>query len=399
MTKQSKNNDNLPVIYIKANKSRFIQNRHPWIFSGALVKEQLLPVDGALVKICVEKTDQFLAIGHFQSEGSISVRILSFKDEIVDRNFYISKIEKAYKLRQTIIDFSSTNCYRLIHGEGDGLSGLIVDVYSDHIVFQCHSKGMLLQRQVISEALESVVHSVKTIYCKSSSTIRDGSSQLDCFMIGETESTVVKESGILMEVNWVHGQKTGTFLDQRANRAILQTMSTGKSILDLFCNNGGFTLNALKGNAAKVTSVDSSEIALQRLKENISLNDFDRDKLNVHQSDCLSFLSSTEELFDIVICDPPAFAKSLAKKHKAVQGYKRLNIEALKSVKPGGFCLTFSCSQAVDEILFYNTIVSAAMEIGREVKVLSKLQQGLDHPVNIFHKEGSYLKGLFLYVV
>ena len=399
MTDKINNQLNTPSVFLKKSKVGLLKNRHPWIFSGALVKGQPLPSDGSIVHVYAEDTDVLLAIGHFQSSGSISVRILSRTGQHIDRSFFIDKIKTAYDLRQVFIDRAQTNCFRLVHGEGDGLPGLIVDYYDGHVVFQCHSLGMFLQRDIIAEALDEVMGNPAVIYCKSSNTMHQSDTDANVFMKGEATSAVVIESGIKLSVDWVKGQKTGTFLDQRSNRAILQKISDGRTVLDLFCNNGGFSLNALAGGAAHVTSVDSSATALHNLQQSIELNHFDPSRHTAIQSDCQAYLKSVNKAFDIVICDPPAFAKSLSKKHKAVQGYKRLNISAIKAVKSEGLLLSFSCSQAVDDLLFYNTIVAAALESGRQIKVLSKLQQGVDHPVNIFHREGSYLKGLLLQII
>lgn len=388
-----------PSIKLQSKKSGHIQRKHPWIFSGALVKGQILPSDGAIVHVLDER-DRFLCMGHFQDHGSISVRILSFGEVELDDHFWVDRLTFALKSRENYIDPSTTNAYRWIHGEGDGLPGLIIDRYNSACVIQCHSMGMFLVREQIAQAIEKILgDKINVIYCKSKDTLPGHHPDADGFLKGDITSTIIMEEGIKMDCSWVEGQKTGTFLDQRDNRQLLKKYVQGKSVLDLFCNNGGFALNALKGDAAMVTYVDSSVKAIEKVALNIGLNGFSEEKTRPYQRDCLKFLSETTDHYDVMIVDPPAYAKSLQKRHNAIQGYKRLNVAALKKVsKEGGIVFTFSCSQVVDETLFYNTIVAAAIESGRNVQVLHKMTQGPDHPVNIFHREGAYLKGLVLQV-
>jgi len=388
----------IETIQVLSKKSEHIQRKHPWIFSGAILKGQKLPTDGAPVRVTDEK-GQFLCVGHYQDLGSISVRILSFRDEELSVDLFREKLSAAFNSRQQLINSQTTTCYRLIHGEGDGLPGLIVDRYGDALVIQCHSMGMFLIRHLIAEAFQDLFGGdINTIYCKSNDTLPGHHPNADEFLLGEKTHTTVLEESAQMDIHWVEGQKTGTFLDQRENRQLLKRYASGKTVLDLFCNNGGFGLHALLGNSEHVTFVDSSAKALARTLDNMNLNHISEDRFETVQMDCIPFLNQNDQQYDLVIVDPPAYAKSIQKRHNAIQGYKRLNTLALKKVKPGGLMFTFSCSQVVDEPLFYNTIVAACIESGRDVKVLHKMTQGPDHPVNIFHKEGAYLKGLVLQV-
>jgi 23S rRNA (cytosine1962-C5)-methyltransferase len=388
-------------IFLKNKKDTAVRRKHPWIFSGAVQPQEEEIKDGELVKVFDSKKN-YLAVGHWQN-GSIAVRIISHEEVEIDQSFWNRKIKTAYDLRQKLglTNNPNTNCFRLIHAEGDGLPGLIVDIYDTTAVIQCHSIGMYKSRKNIAEAIETVLgDKVETIYDKSKETLpgRFGRSTADAFLKGENTTGLVKENGHLFKVNWEEGQKTGFFLDQRDNRALLATFSKDRTVLNAFCYSGGFSVYALKAGASKVDSVDISQKAVDLAAENVAHNGNFEGQHEAIAADVMQFLKECPA-YDVVIVDPPAFAKSLSKKHNAVQGYKRLNALAIKKVKPGGFLFTFSCSQVVDRPLFYNTIVAAAIESGRNLRVLAHLSQPADHPVSLFHPEGSYLKGLVLQVL
>jgi 23S rRNA (cytosine1962-C5)-methyltransferase len=385
-------------IALKKGKDAALQRKHPWIFSGAINEKSLNDIENGEKVHIINSSGEFLAFGHYEKGTSIAVRILSFSDVTDFNELLHDKIVNALNLRKTLIE-KDTNTYRLIHGEGDALPGLIIDIYYDSAVIQCHSTGMFCDIQSIASVLDEVYNNQLTnIYCKSSDTL-NSSTGSNFFLKGSDESVEVLENGIKYDVNWITGQKTGLFLDQRENRKLIGRYAHNKDVLDLFSNTGGFSMNAMKAGAKSVISVDVSTKAIQLVLTNAKINEFNNaSNHEVRTEDCLKFLQNSEGFYDIIVVDPPAFAKSLSKKHNAVQGYKRLNILALNRVKPGGLVFTFSCSQVIDEALFYNTIVAACIEAGRNVRVLHKLSQGPDHPVNIYHKEGSYLKGLVLEV-
>jgi 23S rRNA (cytosine1962-C5)-methyltransferase len=393
-------------VILKKGKEISIQRLHPWIFSGAIQKLEGQVTDGCWVEV-VDFKDHALGFGHYQ-HGSIAVRMLSFKVESPTENFWTSKISDALSLRESAgLPDAQTNAFRLIHGEGDGLPGLIIDLYADVLVVQAHSAGMHLDRHNIARALQGVFqNNLRAIYYKSQSTLpgkmRDAGA--DEYLLGPdsdrdtlTKHTIV-ENGNQFYIDWQEGQKTGFFLDQRDNRKLLGAFSKDKKVLNTFCYTGGFSVYALNAGAALVHSVDSSQKAIDLTIKNISLNGFDPE---VHQSfvtDTFDFLKDKQNEYDVVILDPPAFAKHRDARHQAVRGYQRLNAEAMRAIKTGGILFTFSCSQVVDPQLFYDTIVSAAIQSGRDISVLHHLSQPADHPVSIFHPEGEYLKGLVLYV-
>jgi 23S rRNA (cytosine1962-C5)-methyltransferase len=384
-------------VVLKKGKDAAVFRKHPWVFSGALREDSLINLENGEKIELVNSASEFVAFGHYEKSASIAIRILSFAPVLDFSALIIEKLSNALELRKELIS-TDTNSFRLVHGEGDGLPGLIIDIYAQSAVIQCHSTGMFKDIEKIANALDDVYSGkLVNIYCKSSDTLGVTNPDNNYFLKGSDHFTLVIENGIKYEVNWVSGQKTGLFLDQRENRKLLGQFSKDKMVLDLFSNTGGFTLNAIKGKAKGVVSVDVSSKATVLVENNIKINDFEESgNFEILTMDCLKYLQETEHEFDIVIVDPPAFAKSLSKKHNAVQGYKRLNKMALSKVKSGGLLFTFSCSQVVDEMLFYNTIVAACIESNRNVQVLYKLTQGPDHPVNIFHREGSYLKGLVL---
>ncbi len=393
--------NNIPKIYLKRGKETPLLRMHPWVFSGAI---DILPdkcKDGDVVAV-YSQSRNFLAIGHY-SPGSIAVRIISFEPVSPDSEFWNKKISEAFELRTALGLTNSplTNSYRLIHGEGDGLPGLIVDIYNKTAVIQAHSAGMFLARKEIASALTNVLkNQITTVFDKSTETLSksSGLNAINKALIGTETDSEISENGLLFKINIPDGQKTGFFIDQRDNRALLHKYSDGKKILNTFCYTGGFTIAALKGGAAFVHSVDSSKKAIEITKENILLNNFDQEKNQCIEEDTLVFLKKCETSYDIIILDPPAYAKHLSAKHNAVQGYKRLNAEAMKKINKGGLLFTFSCSQVIDKKLFADTVTAAAIESGRSLKILHQMTQAPDHPVSIFHPEGEYLKGLVLYI-
>lgn len=402
-------------IHLKKGKDEAVRRFHPWIFSGAIAKmtvhnkETQIP-DGDLVNV-VDYKNQPLAIGYY-NDGSIAVRILSFDaDEKIDANFWQKRLENAYNYRKRLdlTDSTSTNAYRLVHAEGDGLPGLIIDVYAETAVVQCHSIGIYRQIQHIAAALKMVFKDkLKAIYDKSSETLPPSyvtqNSIKNGYLFGEMSTpSIVLENGNQFAVDWITGQKTGFFLDQRDNRALISRYSKGKTVLNAFCYSGGFSVYALKAGAKSVHSIDISPKAIDLTDKNVAINFELNQELNPisHEStavDVLHYLKDNQAIYDVMVVDPPAFAKSMSKRHNAVQAYKRLNAMALRQITEGGILFTFSCSQVVDRQLFYDTIVAAAIEAGRTVRVMHHLTQPADHPVSMFHPEGSYLKGLVLYV-
>ena len=381
---------------LKKGKEIAIGRKHPWIFSGAL--ESIDPcTTGDLVQVYDYKNN-WLACGHV-GDGSIAIRILSFTQQEIDAQFWVNRIQNCKDLRNKLslgINFP-TNAYRLVHGEGDLLPGLIIDIYADTAVIQAHTDGMYLNLDAIADAIKTVFgNEIAHIYSKSSAAMHDAEIE-DEFLLGDQHEVVATENNMKFKVNWVTGQKTGFFLDQRENRQLLGHYSKGKSVLNTFSYSGGFSVAALVGGASKVVSVDISQTAVSLADENVALNNLTENHISV-QADVMKYLRDEPEMFDIVVLDPPAFAKSLTKKHQATMGYKRLNMLGLERVKPGGLLFTFSCSQVIDEKLFANTVTAAAIEVGRNCRILHRLGQGPDHPVNIFHPEGHYLKGLVLEV-
>jgi 23S rRNA (cytosine1962-C5)-methyltransferase len=389
-------------VILKKGKESALARKHPWIFSGAIHQTDKGLKEGGL-------TDVFDAMGGWMCRGhwhgaSIAVRVLTWQqNEHPDTQaFWESRFRTAWSLRAELgVINKKTNCFRLIHGEGDQLSGLIVDIYGSVAVVQCHSIGMYLQLDMIAAALVAVAGDVvKAVFQKSKESLPKqlADTMENGFVIGTEGPDEVLENGQKFRIDWVGGQKTGFFLDQRDNRQYLQDLAAGRSVLNTFCYTGGFSSYALSGGATHVTSVDVSAKAMVLTDENIALN---HPKTKKHTSICadvLQFFKTHEEQYDIVIVDPPAFAKTLDKRHNAVQGYKRLNMAALKMLKPGGLLFTFSCSQVIDRELFQNTIVAALMEAGRDAQIVRHLSQGVDHPVHAFHPEGQYLKGLLLRV-
>jgi 23S rRNA (cytosine1962-C5)-methyltransferase len=389
------------TVTIKRKKEIALQRRHPWVFSGAIKSGTDGLQEGETVNILGE-SGKDLGVGHYQS-GSIMLRVISFEPTDAGQAFWTQKIQQAYdcRARLGLTERPDLQAFRLIHAEGDGLPGLIIDLYGGTAVIQCHSVGMHRSIDYIVSALQEVLGpKLEAIYQKSKNTLPNNYAQqvTDGYLFGEASPTVVEEYGHKFMVDWEGGQKTGFFLDQRENRRLLAEYAPGKKVLNTFCYTGGFSIYALQAGAQAVTSVDVSASAMELTDKNVALGGFGPQLHNSHTQDVMQFFKESEEEFDIIIVDPPAFAKNIRKRHNAVQGYKRLNALALKRVKPGGLLFTFSCSQVVDQKLFYDTIVAAAMEAGRQARVVHQLTQGPDHPVNIFHPEGAYLKGLVLMV-
>lgn len=384
-------------IQIHKNKLRSIQRKHPWIFSGAIATNVDDIENGDLVSV-YDNRNNFLARGHFQ-HATISVRILSFKDVPIDQSFFNERILNAVEVRRKQNLFRPDNSIcRLVHGEGDQLPGLIVDFYNGAAVIQCHSIGMYKCLELISESLKNTLKDELTaVYSKSSDTLKDDTIENE-YIFGtiETPHTAI-ENGVKLNIDWVDGQKTGFFIDQRENRLLLAKYAKGKKVLNTFCYSGGFGLLALKNDAALVHSLDSSKKAIALTDENIELNNFENNHKSI-VADAMEYMKELNEDYDIIILDPPAFAKHRNKRHKAIQGYKRLNAHTIRQIKPGGIIFTFSCSQVVDKPLFTNTIIAAAIESGRNVRILEQLHQPADHPINAFHPEGEYLKGLVIQV-
>lgn len=370
------------------------------MFSGALAEDIRQTPEGTIVEIA-DINGTYLGTGYAQ-HGSIAVRIISFESRPIDLYFWEDCFRKAYALRQYLglTEGGMTNCYRLIHGEGDGIPGLIIDVYGDTAVIQCHTGGIYAQLDLISVALKKVLgHSLSAIYDKSKETLHGAIKDVQNGLIwGEMTDGIVKENGHQFYVDWVSGQKTGFFLDQRDNRALLGKYSKGRTVLNTFAYTGGFSVYAMMEDAAQVDSVDVSKTAIETLNRNMELNRAGAGNYKSYAEDTFQFFKGNEQLYDIVILDPPAFAKNISARHNAIMGYKRLNIEGLKKVKKGGLLFTFSCSQVVDAETFQQTIFSSALESRRDVKILHRLTQPADHPVSLYHPEGEYLKGLVLWV-
>ena len=384
-----------PKVILKKGKEKSIQRRHPWIFSGAVYGVTQELNDGEMVDV-VDAQNQHLGTGYFSDKGSIVVRLLTFGEETFSENFWTEKLQSAWELRVRLLNIEVTNAFRVIHGEGDGIPGLIIDYYDKNWVIQAHSSGIYYAVQDIAKAIQHLFPDYcETIYCKSSGTLPNTGT--DYFLFGNKEETVAKENNILFSVNWVEGQKTGFFLDQRENRKLLGEFSKGKKVLNTFCYTGGFSIYAMSAGAELVTSVDISQKAVDLAAKNMELN-FPNANHKAVADDVFNFMKENHQIYDVIVLDPPAFAKSIKSKHTATQAYKRLNIAGLKALAPKGILFTFSCSQVIDDVLFYNTVAAAAIETGRTIRVLHKLEQGPDHPTNIYHPEGHYLKGLVLFV-
>ncbi len=405
-------------IYLKKHKEESLLRFHPWVFSGAVAHVDGQPKEGDVVQVRAASGD-VLGVGHYQI-GSITVRILEFFVEELPADFWHTRIAAAYAVREGLGLISATNnTYRLVHGEGDFLPGLIIDVYADTAVVQAHSVGMHYVRQEIAEAIVKAVPAVENVYYKSEGTLPykaqiEGSREE--YLIGGVSSCEGTENGLVFGIDWLRGQKTGFFVDQRENRALLERYSKGKDVLNMFCYTGGFSVYALRGGANLVHSVDSSQIAVDLVNQNVERNFPNCTNHEAFAEDAFKFLehgvpqksqesglksqdsNDAKQTYDLIILDPPAFAKHRGAIRNALQGYKRLNAKAFEQIRPGGILFTFSCSQVVDKDMFRLAVFSAAAQAGRKVRILHFLSQPQDHPINIYHPEGEYLKGLVLWV-
>lgn len=388
------------IIKLKKGKEESLLRFHPWVFSGAVAS---LPDDieeGDLVNV-VSNTGKFIGVGHYQI-GSIAVRILSFEEQEINDNFFIERLSAAYQLRKTLnLIRPDNNAFRLVHGEGDFLPGLIVDIYGNTAVVQAHSPGMHYARNIIANALIAIEDAgIKNVYYKSETTL-PYKAQLDPqndYIIGSFETNIAIENGLKFHVDWLKGQKTGFFVDQRDNRKLLEHYAKGRNVLNMFCYTGGFSFYAMRGGANLVHSVDSSSKAITLTNANIELNFPGDTRHKAFAEDAFKFLNEMDNSYDLIILDPPAFAKHRSALKNALIGYRKLNAKAFEKIKPGGILFTFSCSQAVNKDQFRLAVFSGAAQSRRKVRILHQLTQPADHPINIYHPEGEYLKGLILYV-
>ncbi len=406
-----KNSDNLfnytinvsyKKVYLKPGKEESLKRFHPWAFSGAIARVEGEPEEGEVVDVYTSQKE-FIACGHFQV-GSIAVRVLSFRQETIDHAFWVRRLEVAKDLRRALglIGNPQNNTYRLVHGEGDNLPGLIIDVYDHTAVMQAHSAGMHVYRMEIADALSEVMGDViQNIYYKSETTLPFKADLLateNGFIKGGSPENIAMENGLKFHVDWLKGQKTGFFVDQRENRHLLEHYAKGRNVLNMFCYTGGFSFYAMRGGANLVHSVDSSAKAIDLTNENVELNFPGDARHQAFAEDAFKFLDRMGDQYDLIILDPPAFAKHRDALRNALRGYTKLNAKAFEKIRPGGILFTFSCSQVVNKQDFRNAVFTAAAQSGRSVRILHQLTQPGDHPVNIYHPEGEYLKGLVLYV-
>lgn len=387
-------------IFLKRGKEDSLRRFHPWIFSGAIQSMSEEPQEGETVMVFTNE-NEYIATGHFQ-KGSIMVRVLSFNNETIDQAFYERRLAIAKDVRKCIGVINDTNnTYRLVHGEGDNLPGLVIDIYGATAVMQAHSVGMHADRMMIATALKNVIgNEIQNIYYKSETTLpyKAELEQENCFLLGGDTNDIAVENGLKFHVDWLKGQKTGFFVDQRDNRRLLQQYANGKKVLNMFCYTGGFSFYAMRGNAQLVHSVDSSQKAIDLTNANISLNFPGDSRHQAFAEDAFKFLDNMDTPYDLIVLDPPAFAKHKDALRNALKGYTRLNKKAFEKIQPGGILFTFSCSQAVNKDQFRTAVFTAAAAAKRNVRILHQLHQPADHPINIYHPEGEYLKGLVLYV-
>jgi 23S rRNA (cytosine1962-C5)-methyltransferase len=396
------------TIYLKKGKEDSLTRKHPWIFSGAISRCDDNMEEGEVVRVISGKGD-FIAIGHWQI-GSIAIRVLSFDDVALDGEFYENKLSIALDVRKSIgllrggnnIDEKNINTtYRLVHGEGDGLPGLVIDMYDGTAVMQAHSIGMHVHRHIIAESLKKVMgEELKAVYYKSETTLpfKADLGQENGFLIGKSTNDVAHENGLKFHIDWLKGQKTGFFIDQRDNRALLEQYSKGRRVLNMFCYTGGFSVYSMRGGAELVHSVDSSSKAVELVNKNIALNFPGDTRHQAFAADAFKFLDEMASNYDLVILDPPAFAKHRDALKQALRGYTKLNAKAMEKMPNGSILFTFSCSQAVNKEQFRTAIFAAALQTGRQIRILHQLHQPADHPININHPEGEYLKGLVVYL-
>lgn len=392
---------NLVTVVLNKGKEQSLKRFHPWVFSGAIKKITAEVNEGDLVRV-VSNQNEFLGIGHYQI-GSIAVRILTFKDEEINREFWKQRLREAIELRASLglLNNEHTNVFRLVHGEGDGMPGLIVDFYNGTAVYQAHSVGMYHMRNELAEILKELLgDQLIAVYDKSDKTLpfKADIEPENGYLLGESQATIVKEYDNAFHVDWVEGQKTGFFVDQRENRRLVKEFSNGRDVLNMFCYSGGFSFCAMQGNARMVHSVDASAKAIDLTNANVELNYPNDERHEAYVADAFDFMRDIKDKYDLIILDPPAFAKHRNALHQALQAYKRLNAKAFEQIRPGGIVFTFSCSQVVSKEKFREAVFSGAAISGRKVRILHQLTQPADHPVNIYHPEGEYLKGLVLYV-
>ncbi len=388
-------------LHLRKGKEECVRRFHPWVFSGAVHHTDGEPQEGEIVRV-VDSEGNFLAVGQWQI-GSIAVRLLSFDDVTIGPSFWVSRVRAAYAVRVALglVGRGGNNTYRLIHGEGDNLPGLVIDVYGTTAVMQAHSVGMHLCRMEIADALREVLGgALSAIYYKSETTLpyKAELGQEDGFVFGNAADNVAMENGLRFHIDWLKGQKTGFFIDQRDNRLLVESYARGRRVLNVFSYTGGFSVYALRGGASLVHSVDSSAMAIDIANANVEMNFPDDARHKSFAEDAFRFLDNMEGQYDLVILDPPAFAKHRDAVKRALRGYTKLNAKALRSMPSGGILFTFSCSQAISKEQFRLAVFTAATLAGRKVRILHQLHQTADHPVNIYHPEGEYLKGLALYV-
>ena len=388
-------------IFLKRGKEESLKRFHPWIFSGAIHHMDEGIEEGETVRI-ITAAGEFIAVGHYQI-GSIAVRVLSFEDIEINTDFWCERLQSALDVRigVGIADSPTNNTYRLVHGEGDYLPGLVIDCYGSTAVMQAHSVGMHVCRNEICQALVQVMGDrIANVYYKSETTLpyKADLHQENGFLVGGDASNVAMENGLKFHIDWLRGQKTGFFVDQRENRSLLEQYAKGKSVLNMFCYTGGFSVYAMRGDAKQVHSVDSSAKAIELTNDNVALNFPGDARHEAFCEDAFKYLDEHDQQYDLIVLDPPAFAKHRAALRNALKGYTRLNVKGLQRIKKGGILFTFSCSQVVTKDNFRNAVFTAAAQAGRKVRILHQLHQPADHPINIYHPEGEYLKGLVLYV-
>ncbi len=393
--------DKYRKVYLRKGKEQSLDRFHPWVFSGAIAHVDDGVDEGEVVNV-FSSDGRFIAVGHYQI-GSISVRVLSFDDCDIDSKFWSASLKGALEMRIALglADCSAGDTYRLVHGEGDFLPGLVIDVYGKTAVMQAHSVGMHMMRNDIARELMAVMGGrIDNIYYKSETTLpfKAELGQEDGFICGGSADNVAVENGLKFYVDWLKGQKTGFFIDQRDNRSLLEHYSAGRNVLNMFCYTGGFSVYAMRGGAASVHSVDSSAKAIELTEKNVELNFSSHERHAAYCEDAFKYLDKVADKYNLIILDPPAFAKHRGALHNALKGYTRLNAKALEKIQPGGILFTFSCSQVVTKDNFRNAVFTAATVARRKVRILHQLHQPADHPINIYHPEGEYLKGLVLYV-
>ena len=389
-------------LQLKPGKEESLKRFHPWIFSGAIARFESQPEEGEIVEV-IDSNNKFIALGHYQI-GSIAVRVLTFEKEEINFEFWKHRLQVAFDLRKSLglVNGNINNTFRLVHGEGDYLPGLIVDVYDDTAVMQAHTPGMHYVREELAKALIEVAGAdIKNVYYKSETTLpyKADLGAENGYLIGEYhDSDIAVENGLKFHVDWLRGQKTGFFVDQRENRQIVEKFSNNRAVLNMFCYTGGFSFYAMRGGATLVHSVDSSAKAIDLTRKNVELNFPGDSRHEAYAEDAFKYLDRMGDQYDLIILDPPAFAKHKNVLRNALQGYRKLNAKAFEKIKPGGILFTFSCSQVVSKENFRLAVFSAAAQSGRRVRIIHQMTQPIDHPINIYHPEGEYLKGLVLYV-